>query len=88
MTTIQPLQASQNVSSSSLTAMAENTLDQSSESLILLRALEQAFKDDVSNKLNIAVFGFVYQLEGNAVDSREPSSIGTYPPVSGLSSTY
>jgi hypothetical protein len=64
------------------------SLDQPSETLIQLRNLEQAFKNEVLNKLNIKVLGFVYQSSDEALDSTELASTGTYPQVSSLLSVY
>lgn len=64
------------------------TLDQPSQTLIQLRSLEQAFKNDVWNKLNMKVLGFVYQSSDEALDRRESVSIGSYPQVGRLLSVY
>ena len=88
MTAIQPHTVSQNLSdgtSASSLAIAEtSTPAQSTNPLIQLRALEQAFRADVMDKLNIRVLRIEYQPEDKAVDSGEASAMGKHP-VGGLS---
>jgi hypothetical protein len=51
-----------------------------------LRVLEEKFRDEVANKLNIKVVGLIYTSEEKCLDGKIASnlpSLGTYPVVSG-----
>src|SRR5258708_6338702 len=66
--------------------MEEKILYDSGEALMKLRALEQAFKDEVAKQMDNTVVGFAYQSKEKCLDGKEASnlpSMGMNPFVRG-----